>query len=1112
MGIGKSKRYYASAVQLVAMTETATPYQQIMDYNMCYLDGQIDIVNWCTFLMKSGKSCFNQYANWLNHQDQTELEKAGLLVTMQQQIDTGGNLTIPIVDAILKDIGINPDEIEDLAYNLINPSDEEITWVKYNLNWDWDNDNIVIDAITYTYKYHEWKDLSTIIVHLSDRSGNILDKEVPTFHQFAGSGETIKASYYICISYTKNDITYEWMQRCSINDDNTENTWKYTTKDGTVLDYTTEEQPTLRVLPLIPIKQGGYWHENWHHPPDPEGIEGNARLTAWRISPKKYGNEDMATSCSEELRKKFSSSSQKKNLYKKARFTDQCDYYKIYKKACKKFGSDIRSQIGIPYDVMCQISASKGSADQVRELLYDCYTGFGCPLQGIRAGDVEIVDNEEFETRYAELLKDTKHPWRAVYAKYSRYTDDEFFSVDRDSDGKYHHNHFGVINNKTYKKPVIRAIGQYMYKFFDKFTGTPNGKDFTFTHKQGKNYNSIQTWTQFKKRKVQGKCNSSWWYDFEYSRTKQFEFVEVEFTGEYEDKYVCERREHGTPDNPQISYTSYIVSLPIYSIKEYLIEFEENLEDNTEIEWDYGTPIYENYYVKDNKEAETWKYVFEKQVLAGNLSQENPILRNNLTVTNIQCKGIKRTTKVRIGNIPFSNITYNVPIVEDIYNTDGDGNVQVIGTKGDCFGGFVKKGDKIEVGVFEDMNEWIDVDTGEWSEECDINYRNVSGKTACPQCTTSYNLEQNHTIIALYNDQHNPDELYPDAAHPYLPVRIYGENETSTFQYWYRYGLVLYSKRTPVHVYPEMMALSKEGKNYILYNKTENYSGENIVMRYQKKIDENHYYEIMIKNYNIDWRINPYKGKEHKAGSFSCLAPDGIAFIPILPDIVKKSSFLKMVFIWNLSYKQYWAYWKSENVSWWVREGRGIVFSLIFIVLAVVINILTFGQAMPLTVALLVLALGLLLHFIIKIFGLEDTIVGVVLETAGQIAIGVFCGGANFVVTMQFVLFTAINFGLNMANVILTRDLEGKMNELDSERDQYKSELLKFTNLTNAATVSLVTTSGLVRRMRGIYISEYDAINHSTELEECSMDWVKNMYANYNNNYVDLTTHIALGI
>lgn len=1069
-----SKRYYASAVQLVSMTRTTTPYQQLNDYNLSYLDGQLDTPNWARLILKSGKQPLTQFAHWIKTQNQSSVSSAGLNVTLRRKLTSKGDVGLSLFEVILKDLGINKNDLSSYGYDVFNPNDDEITWSKYQLGWDWDNDEIVIDNIHYTYAYHEWNDLTSIKVYLRDNDGSFITKDIQAFHMFAGSGETIKCSEYILINYVLDNKTYYWLQQIPVNDANTENIYTYTDNDGNTYDFTAKEDAVMQTIPLIPIKQGGYWHNNWHHPPD--GGEGNATLTAWRIAPKRYGDSSISTECSDELRKKVANTDNKrKKLYKKARFTDRIWCYNLYKKACKKCGLDIRAQIGVPYDVMCQFTASKGTADQTREVLYDCFVGFGMPLHAIRNDDVDIVANSNYSKKYAELLKDTDHPWRAKYAKYTRFTSDPFFACDQDSEGNYSHDHFGVLSNKSYKKKAIRSVAKYLYNFFDMYQGSSNGRQYSITWKQGKNYNSTQSWSQYIKRRVYGKPWGAYWYDFDYGASYTTSFLDVEFTGRYntytETKYYSYDYGDGHSGSYNVNMT---IKVPIYLKKEYEIEVETNIDDDVpslENIYNQGVPIYEKYFkLVTNIDKKTYELDHTEKkgaVYYGN----NPILNflDQFKIVSIKLKSLEETTKIRVQNIGFADVMYIDPTAEYWETLDGDGNVSDRGYYQYWQGPYLANASSYSIGVFQDINV-----VNEYPD--DIQKAESDGSS---------------TMLRNLGNSYRKGGGYSDI------VSGHGK--------WTGYNS---------DGYPTNIALHQNEKTYILYNSTEGYAGENITMRYQKKIDDTHYYEIAVKNYNIEWKINPYKGNEHQAGSFSALAPDGICFIPVIPDIVKKTSFTNSVFLFNLAYKQYWAYWKSEKKSWWTREGRGIVFSIILVVVVVIINIATLGQAMPLTTALLIIGLGLLLHFVVKLLGWEDTILGVVVETVGQVAIAAFTGGINMVFTLEFMAFTALNFSLNLTNVIINRDLEKDMNKLSQEEDDFKDESLIWRN-TSASIVrnsGLLSTEAIVKHMTGLYIGQYTAIDSSTRNTNCSNDCVMQIYSDYNSDYVDATTHVELGM
>ena len=1021
MGFPPSKTVYASAVQLIPMAESSAPYETMLDYNITYLDGFCDLRDWAMMYYKAGKGNLKGYANIIKKLIKEGKNPFNNYITVNPEdsyeLDEG------LVKDILLDLGYSMDNIEKYSIDVLNPNYDETAWIKTQLaGYDIESDTITIDNVVYTIKEYWFDNYSTIRVYLADADGNILQKTVPAYGMLDTSSESIVARRYLYLEYTvKGDATTH-VYVSPIPASGTTDSYVYTCKDGTTYDYTKIADKTTAVLPMMPLKVGGDgmgWdadgsiiaekrnlpkNSKFRNPTkliadQKKRIENKKKQLEKETDEKKKENIQKTIEKYEEqlkdyedyvakgasvdltgieedphkaIKDYYSDSSETSKLYKKAEWYDKCDNYDIYKKCCKKCGTTLESQMCTIYDALCGFNDQ--DTDTLREQLYDCYFGFGCPMTALKTTNVYTQPNSQYDSIIKRLKADTRHPEVAAYATYTRYTDDEIFETDRDDDGDYEHNHFAEINTKKYKPMGVKAIACYCFNYFNLYSGTSMGKKITVRQIQG-NYYATHTWKQYRKTTHAGQYKYRYGYEFSAARASVMVFTDVEYTG----KMQC------TGINVTTGKRQY---KPIYAVKKYQIQADSSFEtDTTGSKVLSGIPIYTKFYSMELPESADTSFIgglkpkYEKTEYTGIVTYQNPM--EKLTVSEKRLMKLEETTTILLFNITFANATVGT-IGTYVTNRDQITTVAIGSNIGSIDPGYDLTSDVLPDYTAEDLALEADTD--------DDLGAIVTGMDYSP-FTKSLFPEKGHTYIF------NEDDDY--------------------------------------------------------------YEGETITLKYFHNINAFQYEEIKVKDYEIEWRVNLHEGGQKKAASLSCIAPDGNSFLPIVVDIVsKKLSFEHALIVYNYSMKGYWSYWVKKKVKVsFLNFVISIVMTGGIALFAAAISSNLYFQVMKVygTVADLI---GI--HGLLKIFGLDDTIFGIVIEFIVDLVITVLTAGAYLVVMVALAL---VNLSLNLYKYVIGRNQQDAVEDFKDKMQIAKDKQLELSNLNQMMSGGGLTLESIVKRV-----------------------------------------------
>lgn len=397
-----SKRYYSSTAQLIGLSEALSPHNQALDYNGNYLISHNSIVNWATLYLNSGKYLFNHYYHWLHKQSYSTKHYAGLDDKITCNPDLTYEIDDTLVDKVLTNLGVNKDDLKEYTIDIRNANTNEIDYVKCTItDYNFDDDTITENGVVYNYDDYWFDDLSTIRVYFTAEDGTKLEKTIPAYKMHS-TDEVVGYDYLYCeVIYKETLHTQAWMFELPVN--GTTTVYQY---DG--YDFTKKNDTTMNILPLIPIKKGGYWHNFWDW--------NDYQLIAWRYK-KDEGLTGAYNDASSEMQKKYTDAYN--NLYKKCKYKNKIDTYKTYKKAAKRMGGDIRQQMSALYNMLCGFMSGVTDRGNIRNQCYDVYYGWMCPLHAIRS-DACITHTGDFLSTYKNLQ--AKYPNRPEIAQYAYYT------------------------------------------------------------------------------------------------------------------------------------------------------------------------------------------------------------------------------------------------------------------------------------------------------------------------------------------------------------------------------------------------------------------------------------------------------------------------------------------------------------------------------------------------------------------------------------------------------------------------------------------------------------------------------------------------------------------
>lgn len=1065
MSIPPSKTVYASAVQLCPLSEASTPYETALDYNITYLDGFVDLREWAMLYYKSGKGNLKGYSNYIK-----KLIKQGknpFTNYISIDPDAAYDTTLDgLKTLILSDLGYTEEEVESLDISVINPNYDEATWIRYQLDgFDWDSDNITIDGTVYTIKDYWFDSATSIRVYLIDTDGNQIEKVVSAYDMLDTSKEPLTAREYLYVEYEIDNKTHVYMS--PIPASGTTSSYVYTAKNGSTFNYTKTADRTTPCLPMMPLKVGGNgmgWGPSTitekRNLPKNSKFRNTAKLISdqkKRIENKKKQLEEETDATKREniqktidkyeeqlkdyedyaatdnnvdltgiwkdphkcIKEYYHDSSETQNLYKKAEWYDKCENYDIYKKAMKKAGTTVESMMCSIYDTQCGFNDNDTST--MREQLYDCYQGYGCPMHAIKTTNVYTQGNSSFDSVYARLKADTRHPEIAAYAKYTRYTKDEIFETDKDGDD-YYHKHFAEINRKKYKPMGIKAIAKYCFNYFNLYRGTFGGKTITVQQNEGYNYRATHSWKQYKKKKHSGQAKYRYCYDWTATKAQTTYLYEITYTG-------------------KMLGVDQFNFCPIYLVKKYECQIESDFdEDSTTTIYDSisGIPIYAKYYecteeyklniiIGVDSQA---KFDYKETKRIGTVTYTKPTL--NITMKRLY--SIKETTSISESNIAFANAYISSPYTDTYTIKDNDGDDEVhYETSFYKKGNYCTSKDQIVTAIFDTGSR---VDLLEYStKELYLYYKTT------------------HGIIV---DNHK-GEIRTDLSYDTFTESLFPE----------------------------------KGTTYIILKNDDDWEGERIIFRYFHNINQWEYEEIRVEDYNIDWVVNPREGGQHKAGSLSCLAPDGNSFLPMVIDVIQKLSFQDALVVYQYSSKEYWSYWMKKKIK--VSLGNFLL-SIVFtggiaLVVAACSSSAYFDLMKGFSNIMQVVGLSGLL----KLLGLDNTIIGIIIEFVVDLVITILTCGSYLVL---MIALACINLALNLYKYVIGRNQQDAIEDFNEKMQIAKDKQLELSNLNQMMSGGGLTLESIVKRVHRFSNITPTNIVKKFELPDTSCDKIINAMIN----------------
>ena len=1104
MGWPPKKTVYGAAVQTLPMSDCDSLYESMLNINLSYLDGYVDAVGWANLYHKSGKYNLKKMSKYVQYLIKKGINPFNNYITINPE-KTYDEDQDELLELLYHNIGHNKDDIEKIVLNVINPNYDELGWIKYQLDgYNLIDDNIEIDGTIYTIKDYNFYSRYIIQVFLVDADGNVIEKAVNAYEMLDTEVEPLIARQYLVAEYIlKTDTTKKYAYLYALPYSGTTTKWIFTDIYGNSFDFTKKEDKRIPVLPLIPLKMGG----------DGMGWQSSKSFIGeWRYLPKnsKFRKIDSTIAKQEEriaiieqkiaeatteaekkkLEERLKDAKKTLELYKDFKnwsSTDQADltgiprdphnavkeYYenediraklpknamwgnedKLYpllKKICKRGGSNYESLMCVIYDSQCGFNGQDTST--MREQLYDCFWSYGCPMHAIKNTNTLTQPNSSYNTIIKELEADTKHPYVAQYAKYTRFTKDEMFETDKSSDGSYHHNHFGQIVPKKYKTCTQKAIAKYCFKFFDMFQGTSTGKEVSIlqTHNT---YHATHTWKQYSKETKSGKYKYRYNYDFSATIGKTMYFYEIEFTGKYEPRCKAVYTGGSTPDaggggggGSRFSHWE-VYYYPIYAIKKYQCQCESSIDNDENIyEKLNGIPIYTDYYEQqDNSESydqrTRYTYSYKETKLTGRVLNSNPVEQLNVTFKRLI--SMKETSSIEESNILFAGAELTCKEWAYKKQDDGDGH---------------------------DTSYWYQTDY------------TIKGYCTSKDCITTVAYDAYDIVddskANLRNIKYSFEDIYYDDTRlDDGTLKYRDKNNPPTI-------------RTDISYEPWTKTLfSETGKTYIALVNDDDYEGERIVFAYYHKLSSTQYERIRIEDYSVDFVVNPYEGGQHKAGSLSCLAPDGNSFLPIVLDVIDKVSFYDAYIITRYASKQYWSYWMKKKIRMsWLSFVIILVFTTPFIAFAS--DNAQFSALKAVGQIFEVIGDILGLNFIFKIFGLNDTIFQKVVSALIEICLTIISGGSYLMIAIAVVCIL-ICMAMAIWTMETNHSLERAEHEFDKKMGIYNDKMLELENQNVLDTIGLTTRDAAARVHRILHslftTDVFGDLSKNLKLPECTIE------------------------
>lgn len=615
---------------------------------------------------------------------------------------------------------------------------------------------------------------------------------------------------------------------------------------------------------------------------------------------------------------------------------------------------------------------------------------------------------------------------------------------------------YGEIIPKKYHRKDIKAIAHYCFLFFDQFRGSAYGTDNSFRHSQGFGYkrpydqgifgyyNAEATWTQYAKQRKKGHIKYRWDYGFNASAVKQIYYAEITYTGKMTTEKKTVDTGHGDQDRPgAYRPTTYIYNIPIYTLKFYQAEIEEDLDsDDGSSVWNKinGIPI---YYVKlaDYKYEETCECSLDGDGNVNHVSDWTHYYRASYKEDGDELNGI---------------ITYEDPA----------------------------KTLKIQSKRLVTLRETSEIFFCGMPLMCNTQYRNkmaeyVSGYTDDNTDTTTIHQTERYKL---------PKYLYLAAKDGKIRVPLQNGQlvDYDTAAKYMQFGSLHHANNldtTPI--YPKDSVLSATTPTYVVAVDLESleYYFENTTFHYYHKIDADNYEEIRIKNYNVNWRINQNEGSEHFADSCSPLAPSPMSYIPVCPDLLSKLSFYENLTLALYSQGLYVSYWKSEKKSGWVMT-RGIFFTVVGIIIVVVLcvaqqyhlaalvaqGVVTAATAAVIS-CLLITSMILSIMSMVMPSGPGKTIFAALAVVTGALASSFMNAGAISLSAIS--IPTAIEIGCSLATVVFDMVYANKQSNLSEQQSANQSAYESATDVLSEKTNSMlggasVSSTGLANTYSGM--------------------------------------------
>ena len=106
--------YYASDAQIINESSAEAPYESMLDYNLCLLDGQVSLTGWSNLYFNSGKGCLTKYAKYIKY-----LEKHGnrlLNCYISINSDVGAKPDNTVLTMVLNDLGYSTEDVKILQF------------------------------------------------------------------------------------------------------------------------------------------------------------------------------------------------------------------------------------------------------------------------------------------------------------------------------------------------------------------------------------------------------------------------------------------------------------------------------------------------------------------------------------------------------------------------------------------------------------------------------------------------------------------------------------------------------------------------------------------------------------------------------------------------------------------------------------------------------------------------------------------------------------------------------------------------------------------------------------------------------------------------------------